>query len=77
MNWSAWRRSSSAIIGGCIEVVEATLTRTPRRCTPPSPERHQVAREFHSLNGELDFSRARSEGPVAKDKPNRGESLRV
>src|SRR2546423_1656744 len=28
---SAWRRSSSAIIGGWLDIVEITVTRTPRR----------------------------------------------
>src|SRR5437868_5155166 len=69
-NWSAWRRSSTAIIGGCVEVVETTLTRNPRRCTAstserksPSPENstkehlHQqrdVAEQFHIGGAEPD-----------------------
>ena len=32
MNSSDWRRSSSATIGGWVEMVEITDTRTPRRC---------------------------------------------
>jgi len=30
---SAWRRNSSAIIGGWLDIVEITVTRTPRRWT--------------------------------------------
>jgi hypothetical protein len=36
---SAWRRNSSAIIGGWLEIVETTVTLTPRRCTDSTKER--------------------------------------
>ena len=62
---SAWRRSSSATIGGCVEMVETTVTRTPRRCTAstserksPSPENSTMwsmcRRELHGIDRELD-----------------------
>src|SRR5262249_38400970 len=64
-NWSAWRRSSSASTGDCVEMGETTLTPPPRRCTAstserksPSPEQHHVvdvAGEFHGVYGELDI----------------------
>ena len=33
MKASACRRNSSAIMGGVLDTVETTVTRTPRRCT--------------------------------------------
>jgi hypothetical protein len=35
---SACRRNSAATIGGCVEMVETTVTRTPRRCTASTSE---------------------------------------
>ena len=62
---SAWRRNSSATIGGWVEMVETTVTRTPRRCTAstserksPSPENSTIwsidAGDLHGIDRELD-----------------------
>ena len=50
MNTSAWRRSSSATIGGWLEIVDTTVTRTPRRCTASTSEAEiAVAGEQYDL----------------------------
>jgi hypothetical protein len=65
-NWSAWRRSSSAIIGGCVEVVKdyadahpTALHRLDQRAEiAVAGEQHHVvdvAGEFHGVDGELDI----------------------
>jgi hypothetical protein len=36
---SACRRNSSAIIGGWLDIVEITVTRTPRRCLDKGAKR--------------------------------------
>ena len=66
MNSSAWRRSSSATMEGCVTFVETTETRTPfLRCTAstrerksPSPEKSDemvdVVGHFHGVHGQLD-----------------------
>ena len=65
MKLSAWRRSSSATIGGWVRMVETTLTRRPFFCTAstsrrksPSPEKmHDVIHDvgqLHHVDGELD-----------------------
>ena len=62
---SAWRRSSSATIGGWVEMVETTVTRTPVRCTAstserksPSPENSTMwsidAGDLHRVDRKLD-----------------------
>src|SRR5258705_12097425 len=42
---SAWRRNSSAIIGGLLRKLEMTVTRTPRRCTASSSEQKSPSPE--------------------------------
>ena len=51
MKTSAWRRNSSAIIGGWLEIVETTVTRTPRRCTASASERKSPSPENSWANG--------------------------
>jgi hypothetical protein len=62
---SAWRRNSSATIGGWVEMVETTVTRTPLRWSAstserksPSPEKqHDVIderRDLHRVDRKLD-----------------------
>ena len=46
---SACRRSSSATIGGCVEMVEITVTRTPRRCTASTSERKSPSPENSTM----------------------------
>ena len=46
---SAWRRSSSATIGGWVETVEMTVTRTPRRCTASTSERKSPSPENSTM----------------------------
>ena len=46
---SAWRRSSSAIIGGWLDIVEITVTRTPRRCTASTRERKSPSPENRTI----------------------------
>src|SRR5882762_2083877 len=46
---SAWRRSSSAIIGGWLEMVETTVTRTPRRCIASTSERKSPSPENSTI----------------------------
>ena len=65
MKMSAWRRSSSAIIGGCVEMVETTrhahaaaLHRLDQRAEiAVAGEQHHVIdvrRDLHGIDGELD-----------------------
>src|SRR5258707_10962146 len=49
MKTSACRRSSSAIIGGWLEMVEITVTRTPRRCTASTSERKSPSPENNTI----------------------------
>jgi hypothetical protein len=42
---SAWRRNSSAIIGGLLRKLEMTVTWTPRRCTATSSEQQSPSPE--------------------------------
>jgi hypothetical protein len=49
MNSSAWRRSSSATIGGCEETVDTTETRTPRRCIASTRERKSPSPENRTM----------------------------
>ena len=46
---SACRRSSSATIGGWVEMVETTVTRTPRRCTASTSERKSPSPENSTI----------------------------
>ena len=46
---SACRRSSSATIGGCVEMVDTTVTRTPRRCTASTSERKSPSPENNTM----------------------------
>src|SRR5215467_6381517 len=46
---SAWRRNSAATIGGCVEMVETTVTRTPRRCTASTSERKSPSPENNTM----------------------------
>ena len=65
MNSSAWRRNSSATIGGCVEIVETTATRTPLRwielderaeVAVPREKHHEVevVGHLHRVDRELD-----------------------
>jgi hypothetical protein len=49
MNSSHWRRSSSATIGGWVEIVETTETRTPRRCIASTSERKSPSPEKSTI----------------------------
>ena len=66
MNSSAWRRSSSATIGGWVEIVDTTATRTPLRWIDfdqrteiaVAGEQHHVIdmrSHFHGVDRELDI----------------------
>ena len=46
---SAWRRSSSATIGGWVEIVDTTVTRTPRRCIASTSERKSPSPENNTM----------------------------
>src|SRR5258708_39938097 len=46
---SACRRSSSAIIGGWLEMAEITVIRTPRRCTASTSERKSPSPENNTI----------------------------
>jgi hypothetical protein len=46
---SAWRRNSAATIGGCVEMVETTVTHTPRRCTASTSERKSPSPENNTM----------------------------
>src|SRR5215470_7300031 len=46
---SAWRRNAAATIGGCVEMVETTVTRTPRRCTASTSERKSPSPENSTM----------------------------
>jgi hypothetical protein len=65
MKLSAWRRNSSAIIGGWLRIVETTDTRTPCRwrlstsgLKSPSPENSTTCvkprRQLHGIDGQFD-----------------------
>ena len=66
MNSSDWRRSSSATIGGWVEMVEITDTRTPRRCIASTRERKSPSPEkstMWSMNGAAPAHRSRARCP--------------
>jgi hypothetical protein len=46
---SACRRNSSAIIGGWLDIVEITVTRTPRRWTASTRERKDPSPENRNI----------------------------
>ena len=49
MNWSVWRRRSSAIIGGLVVSVEITVTRRPLACTAATSDRKSPSPENSTM----------------------------